>query len=195
VNRTAICPPRRKAFVAAALLAGLASVPGALAEDVTTDLVKTETLASGSYRGFHVSVPDGRQASFSIEATGTVDFYVIREEFYSGYTNLFSGGFVAERSKERAIDFSHTLSESGKVVVIDNAGKSTTGANPVGPVTYTLRVTYGDRWDPVVVCGIALIPIGGALAIAYIIWDSRRKARKAAIQGTPPPELPPPPPD
>jgi len=80
------------ALVGAALLAGFASVPGALADDaVTTDLVKTETLASGSHRGFHVSVPEGKQASFHIEATGTVDFYVIRDEFYSGYTNLFSG--------------------------------------------------------------------------------------------------------
>ncbi|HKZ63127.1 MAG TPA: hypothetical protein VJ400_01670 [Thermoplasmata archaeon] len=57
-------------------------------------------------------------------------------------------------------------------------------------------MTYEDRWDSVVVCGIALIPIGGAVAIAYIIWDSHRKARKVAIRGTPPPpDLPPPPPD
>ena len=190
--RTGTIRPRERAtLLATAFLLGLAGLPGALAEDVTTDIDRTGTLASGTYADFHVSILSGKEASIYVVATGTVDFYVMSESVFSGYTNPFNDFFVAERSRERVDEFSFRLSESGKVVVIDNVRKSTTGADPTGPVTYTIRVTYGDAWNPLVVCGIGLLPVVAILAIAFVIWNRRQNAREAAAKGAPPP-LPPP---
>jgi hypothetical protein len=121
-----------------------------------------------------------------------VDFYVMSESVFGAYKNPFNDLFIAERSRERAEEFSHTLSASGMVVVIDNVRKSVTGADPTGSVSYTIRVTYKDASNPFVVCGVGILLLFAIFTPAFLIWNRRQTAREQAAKGVPPPPPPPP---
>ncbi|MBI4416465.1 MAG: hypothetical protein HY557_05735 [Euryarchaeota archaeon] len=180
--------------MAMGLSAILAPVPSAVGQQaITEDVSRTESLFRGEWVAYSILILRDKVANIRISgADAALDFYVFTLSQFQDYINPDVPSFQFVAGQEDARSFSYSLSDSGRILVIDNAFVSASGASPTGSATYILTITYPNAPSPVLVGGIVLIIIVVlVVVISFILW--RRRARSVPPSMEPPVQPPKPP--
>lgn len=165
--------------VLAAILLLVAAAPHAAAiwHDVSADTTETFTLLRQNWDAFNFTIPANETVHVEVTANASIDFYVFTFIQFQQYVTPGLSGFAFELRKENATDFAVDLTVNGRIVLVDNTNFSSTGADPVPRVNYTIAVTYVPPAPAPSPWGFLLLGAAGVVAaasLAYVLWRSRR---------------------
>ena len=144
-------------IVAACVLSVLPSASAGY-EVVTATLSRSDTVLEQDWDAYEIRFSGSGSVAVRLTSTNAVDFYVFTSSQYAQYADPTAQEFYTMEALQNAREFAYTTQASGRIVVIDNADISVSGASPTGDAPYTVSITYPT--------GGALSPGGSALLIA-----------------------------
>jgi len=103
--------------------------PVAALETISSGGSRTVVLPMYSHDAYELQIGSGETASIGFSADSNVDFYVMTASGYAEYVDPSSPSFHILDERENAQSFSHSTTQSGLILVIDNDDVTSSGAS------------------------------------------------------------------
>jgi hypothetical protein len=196
---------KRVVFVGLALLAVFTNVPQhtlGLEMTVNTSIQDTVIIANNSYDAYLMPVSDLQElitVSVTAASLHRLDFILTVDSEYDHYKARSAFLYLASYSEFNTSSDGFTLQANdtpyGKdtyVLIIDNVNWTKPGASPNGNATYTIHISRFSSTSMVrsmfyiMFAAIAVIATVVLCAIAYAIYDGRKRRREDVKKPAPP---------
>ena len=171
--------------------------PVAALETISSGGSRTVVLPMYSHDAYELQIGSGETASIGFSADSNVDFYVMTASGYAEYVDPSSPSFHILDERENAQSFSHSTTQSGLILVIDNDDVTSSGASSTVSVTYDLTVQFASAapsngflsgGGSIV---LAVVAAGVVFSLIGAVFVRQRRRKQAALDSqlavSPPP--------